>query len=152
MIDRAGRDRLALHLRRLATGRITNDDYNDEYPIRSVDAGIDAVSKAGWSLYSDTWTYRLRGRNALGPETFRAVARCILFLHSDQEYEWSPDPRRGFLGLVLALITLGRADTRDWAIWRAQGHYDVWPFLRRADFDRAAAKPRFLTGGGWAAA
>ena len=152
MIDRAGRDRLALFLRRLATGRITNDDYNDEYPVRSPDSGIEAISRAGWTLYSDTWTYRLRGRHALTRETLRAVARCILFLHSDQEFEWTPEPRRGLTGFVLALLTFGRVDTRNWKTWRAQGDYENWPFLRRADFDRASANPRFLTGRGRAAA
>ena len=152
MIDRAGRDRLALFLRRLATGRITNDDYNDEYPVRSEDAGIEAIARAGWTLYSDTWTYRLRGRHALAPETRRAVARCILFLHSDLEYEWSRDPSWGFAGVLVGVLTLGRVDIRDWKTWEGQGDYDLWPFLRRADFDQASANPRFLTGRGRAAA
>ena len=155
MIDRIARDRLAFKLRRLASGRITNDDYDEEYPVQSADRGVEAVSYAGWSLYGDLWNYRLRGHYALSAETLRGVARCVLFLHSDAEYEWPVEPSRDVLWWLVHLFTLGRVDTRKWGAWQeweATGEYSVWPFFRRADLERVAQSPRFLRSHGGAAA
>ena len=64
MVDVEGRKLGALLLRRLASGRITNDEFDEAFPF-SDDAGLRAVSDFGWSLYSDFDTYRLVGRHAL---------------------------------------------------------------------------------------
>jgi hypothetical protein len=149
MVNRDEREALALAIRRLAAGRITNDDYDDQYPVQSEDQAVTAVSWAGWSLYSDYWNYRLRGRNSLSAETMEAVARCVLFLQSGKEYEWPPEPKRGLIGNFVAMLSLGWVDTRKWhgwPEWRAAGEFDVWPFLRRADFDWARQHPRYLKG------
>src|SRR5690606_5837775 len=84
------RDRLALALRRLAVGRITNDEFDDvwcELPRGDgADAALDELGVYGWLHYSDHRTYRLRGRHALSPHERRAIARCVLFLKTGQPY------------------------------------------------------------------
>jgi hypothetical protein len=116
MIDREGRDRLALGLRRLASGQLTNHEFDDDYFERfftsaeagkcecgyslagltsgicpecaraTRDAALGEIATFGWTLYSDTRRYRLRGRHKLPRIARAAVARCVLFLGSDLEY------------------------------------------------------------------
>jgi hypothetical protein len=188
MIDRAARSNLALHLRQLVTGRIRNDEYDEHYYdryINSQDAAVRAVATFGWSLYSDSCGYRLKGAYSVSTESRRIAAHCVLFLQSELEYEWPPMPRDfvggvidslalnlglpggiavaicGFalfpdgdfelgiavilLGLVTALasgwqVFGGRfCDSTEWRVWKRHGAFDVWPFPRNEDFERANA-------------
>ena len=153
MIERSERRRIALLLRRLASGRITTDDYDAERPDNSPDLAAQAVGDAGWMLYSDSHTHRLMGRHALSPVARRDVARCVLFLQSDLEYEWPPEPKYTPRQALVLLATLGLVDSgmrARRAAWRrgmqpAVGT-GIWPFRRRSDLTRALGAPRFLSG------
>ena len=147
VIDTATRLRLALRLRRLASGRSTNDDYEEEWLSRATDPGIRAIFTQGWTLYSDMRSYRLRGRDSLSLEARHAVARWVLFLQTDLEYEWPPAPAWDAVTLLAAGLSLGRVDLRDWGQWQDSGDVGVWPFFRQSDYRRACRWPRFLRGG-----
>jgi hypothetical protein len=149
MVDRAARDHLALIVRRLAGGRLTNGAFESDRPGRAADPGVQAVADAAWQLYDDFWMSRLRGRRALTAEQRRAVARWVLFLHSDSEYEWPRAPRPTVGRLLLALVTFGRMhpiSPERVAQWRRTGDFDVWPFFCGVDYERAQLNPRFLRG------
>lgn len=151
MIDREARDRLALRLRRLAAGRLYIDDFDEDYfpPFPFTDLGVDAVGRAAWAQYSDYWNHRLRGSDALPKARLKEIARWILFLHSDCDYEWPEYPRHDVLSFLVAALTIGRLDMRRWRAWpewQSAGDFQVWPFLRKSDCDGAAQHPRFLTG------
>lgn len=88
MIDRAGRDRIALALRRYAGKRITNDDLEEAAFADWRDRGAQAVAQLAWNLYSDHEQHRATGRHALDDSVRSDIARWIVFLHSDQEYLW----------------------------------------------------------------
>ena len=151
MIDAEARGKLALRLRRLASGRITNAEYEAPWIRRAPDEAITACFHAGWSLYSDFRTYRLRGRDALPPETRAAIGRCVLFLHSDLPYQW-PAQRPSILGLVGAILSLGTSRRAARAAWARSGEDEsIWPFLRQADYQAALHRPRYLSGGAQAA-
>jgi len=156
MVDRSDRERLAVRLRRLADGRITNDDFDEEVPSDSPDRGVQEIARFGWTLYDDLRHYRLRGRDALNRATLRRVGLCILFLHSSNEYDWPRHPKLGAIGIFLSIVTLGRFDLRHhndaWVRWFGAGDLSVWPFLRWDDFERAQRAPRLLGGRGEAAA
>jgi hypothetical protein len=95
MVDRDLRQHLSQDLRRLVTGRMTNDDFDDAYDERyrgSHDAAVDQIAKFGWSLYSDDFPYRLRGRHALDDATRRTAARCVLLLRTGLDYQWPNHP------------------------------------------------------------
>lgn len=147
MIDRTGRDALSFRLRQLASGRITTDTFDNDRPDRSEDEALVAIGVAGWGLYSDFETYRLRGRRALDRETLEAVARSVLFLDSDLPYEWTP-LRPTLLGALTTIVTLGYTWRRDRREWRAQGPHHLWPFMRESDYQAALAAPRRLHGRG----
>jgi hypothetical protein len=122
MIDRATRNHLALLLRRLMTGQIDSDEFDNYRPDESADPGVVAVSLATWTnLYSDHWPVRYAGQRTkhhcgsqptkVQPKTKRwldihltasvrrlplelrsEVLRWIVFLNSDTPYEWPVPP------------------------------------------------------------
>ena|SRR6266487_1500218 len=145
MIDRAGRAALAVHLRRLGSGRLTNAEFDSVRLDRSEDQALVAIGDAGWMLYDDFFVYRLRGRRALSSQTLDAVARCILFLDSDLPYEW-PARRPTLTSIIWTLLTFGTWLRQDRRRWEASGPSHIWPFFREADYARALANPRRLAG------
>jgi len=144
MTDRNARDVLAVELRRLITGRITNDEFEDRVAAavrRSSDAGVRAVRWAAWALYNDLREHRLVGEYAPTPLVRRRVAIWLLFLKSDAEYEWVDLPF--WLQQVLGipnLLTFGLVN-RVLRLWqRRQGDCDAWPFIRHHDLTRAVTE------------
>ncbi len=161
MIDRPSRDRLAELIRHLVSGRISNDEFEDALPLGSRDPAVWEVFRNGaWCLYGDLEEHRLVGRRRLGRKTRREVARWIVFLKSEHEYEWpaSRDPVAGWLALahlvswqspvgLLVHLLAGWAWARwRWRRWRRSGDPAVWPFVRASDLEAARAAPSYLAG------
>ena len=147
MIDEKARIWGALLLRRLASGRITNDEFDEAYPEGSPDRGVRSVWEFGYSLYSDYYTYRLLGRHALGAEARRIVARCVLFLHSGLEYTWPEPPAVQLWPALRQVLTLGlwrSGYAQALNAWQQSVDAAVWPFASRAELRRAATHPPFF--------
>jgi hypothetical protein len=154
MVDQQLRDCLADAIHALVSGFITNDEFEDGLlaagipltaaPSRWPDPAIGPIGEAAWCLYSDTHLYRLTGRHKLAPEHRREVLRWVLFLRSDLEYEW-PSIRLinpalfSLSGCLLSLLTAGILPrgrfAREFAAWQRAGDHNVWPFIRRADYN-----------------
>jgi hypothetical protein len=188
MVDPQTRRLLSLDVRRLVTGRMTNDAFDDVYYEtyeRSDDRAVREIATFCYSLYSSDLLlpYRLRGRHSVDDETRSTAARSVLFLRSNFEYAWPPFPDNFalrvlaglamFLGLpggiallliciplelsgpdsmtaplaiIAAFLLVGSAALAfywprflrtDWQSFKESGDYDVWPFIRRKDFDTA---------------
>jgi hypothetical protein len=73
-------------LQALFEGKITNDEYDNDYPNRSGDPGLDVVYDRIWLHYSDLHTH-LFDREELTSEQRELFVRCIAFLRTDLEYE-----------------------------------------------------------------
>lgn len=147
MIDRNARNKLAEAMRALASGLITNDEFEDNRLPRSNEdiAIFEVYSKGAWCLYSDMQEYRLVGNHRLDKETKYAVARWVLFLKTDCPYEWPvPTRNQALLRLLANLLTLGIANRFFNRQYRAYGEVDVWPFLRRVDYEAALQSPAYL--------
>jgi len=127
----------------LASGRLTNAEFDGVRLDASTDEALVAIGDAGWSLYDDFFIYRLRGRRALTQEALEAVARCVLFLDSDLPYEWPP-LKTSLKRLLLNLITFGYYLRQDRQRWQVSGPFHVWPFFREADYQAALEVPRRL--------
>ena len=146
MIHRPSRDALALALRRYVSGRITNDDL-DELVVDWRDRGAVAVKEMAWSLYDDTYVHRAGSDLARGSEARTAIARWIVFLHSDAEYLW---PEYSFLQIVnwpLNILTLGwweKHKAHRWQQFLEAGDFDAWPFCARSELEKAAASPKLF--------
>jgi hypothetical protein len=191
MIDQEVRRSLSQDVRRLITGRMTNDAFDEAYYETyeaSDDRAVSEVASFCYGLYSSDllFPYRLRGRHAVDDETRSAAARAVLFLRSGFEYEWPEmqdfpqlrilrglalslglpagavlsaicipvflsEPSReigllALLGVVLLVSSIAllfwqpSAVSDNWKAFRESGDYEVWPFLRRADFDEARTR------------
>jgi len=146
MVDRIARDRFAELLRHYAAGLISNDSFEDNLPLKSKDRAVNTIFWNGaWMLYDDTHEYKLSGEYRLSKRAKREVARWILFLKSDLEYEWPPI--RGIYGFpyyLLIILTFGLILPFVKRYLRKAGDEEVWPFLRRTDYDSALANPPYL--------
>jgi len=101
--------------------------------------------------HGDLDEYRLTHEYKLTIAQRREVLRWILFLRSDREYEWPPfqwvDGILADIGhSLMSLLTLGywrkrqrRIADRDFQHFKLAGDYDVWPFMRRSDYEATLA-------------
>lgn len=147
MVHREDRDRVALALRRLASGRITNREFEDHTFGRSPDAGVRAVVDAAWGLYDDLRKHRLTGKDALPAEQRRHAARAVLFLHSSTEYRWPPSTLTTVIRDILSFATMGwikRSERR--RPRETTGDKAAWPFFEPGELVQARKMPRFLVG------
>jgi len=148
MIHRESRDRLAEALRQYVSGRITNDDLAD-VGVDWRDRGAVAVYEMAWGLYDDTRQHYVEDSIPPQSEDRRAIARWIVFLHSDKEYIW---PEYSFMQTVnwpMNLLTLGwweRWKERKWSQFLEAGDFDVWPFCSRPELEQIVKRPRLLRG------
>lgn len=173
MVDIDRRKKLAFHLRQLAVGLTTNDDFENavieeitdgwlpEQYYRSKTATNDdpiiiPMLELCWGLYDDTRRHKLIGSSKLSPEALKVIARCILFLRSNQEYKWpyfNVKPNFSLIDFLLAILTFGynlksiRDDQEQFYLeWQDLGDFDVWPFFSRADYDIQLKHQPYLNG------
>lgn len=174
MVDKERRKKLALHLRHLSVGLITNDSFEDrimgdvtygwlpEQYHRAKESKFDdqiilPMLELCWCLYSDTKRHKLIGRHKLSDEQLKNIARYILFLHFDLEYEWpyidvtNPLIKFSFKDLLLTVLTFGQ-NIREVNKKRKQqieeveskGDMEIWPFFNKHDYEKQLKKPPFL--------
>ena len=146
MIHRESRDRLAETLRHYVSGQITNDDL-DDVSVDWRDRGAIAVHQMAWRLYDDNSQHKATGKHYLDRKARRQIARWILFLHSDQEYYW---PEYSFIQIInwpLNVLTFGwweRMKKRKWDQFLEAGDFDVWPFCRKEELQKAIENPKLM--------
>jgi hypothetical protein len=143
MVNRTKRDLARRLVEKFLSGKITNDDFVNEYPDpEKDDRAIAAIYDRLWGFWDDRQTHTVAGEHDLSPEGRAVFERCIAFLNSDLEYEWPPLKWRSLLQTSLRLIGLGRiADRRsdEWARKvRTIGKWEVWPFIREEDLARVS--------------
>lgn len=167
---RRARRRLAELIRQLASGRLTNDEFEKASP-RFVDRAVVEIYEFAWSFYDDLYEHRLLARHRLSPLQRRVFALCVLFLRSDHPYEW---PKRAKwlwcrqslpssvpwwkpdVAAAAMLPAWGRR-ARQWRR-RLEAEEDrrirnrtfvddrIWPFRRMADLKAALIQPLYLAG------
>lgn len=76
----------------------------------------------------------------------RIVARWILFLQNDLEYEWPFPEGRHNLRRLIAILTFGVFPRFREPAYKDLGDYEVWPFFRVEDYERALRSPKLLCG------
>jgi len=140
------RDRLdALKvLREYSSGRLTNRQVEEAYPTDSRDQAVNAVYSQLWLSWSDSSEHAFDPSLHSGRELLDTFRRCELFLGSELTYEWPRGARLGsWLQLACRTLRLERLAELVAAseVRRAKrlGDWDVWPFFRRSDLERASS-------------
>ncbi|WP_428740105.1 hypothetical protein, partial [Sulfurimonas sp.] len=108
MVDLSTRTEFAEQIRHLVSGQISNDEFEDRLP-ESKDKAIREIFWNGvWGLYDDLKEHKLRGPFRIDKKYRGDIARWILFLKSDLEYEWPPyPPKPQIINILLSIATLG---------------------------------------------
>ena len=141
MIDHCSRSRLAELLRSLASGAITNDEFEALIPESSDKAIYEVFFNGGWTLYCDMREYKLKGKYALEKVVKKEVARWILFLKSNYEYSWPDVPLKQ---RFLYFLSFGLLGTTYKKTWKATGDLEAWPFLTKVQFEIAKEEHGYL--------
>jgi hypothetical protein len=151
MIDREARNQAAETIRHYVCGTITNRDFEKRYPTSKTDPIICALDDSLWASHEDIFAHKLGGENAMRKDFKDRVPRWLVFLYSDREYQW-PRIRDAAFRDLPADSWFGNMVRRlfGWeersVAFMAHGDYDVWPFLRREEFQDALKKPALLKG------
>ena len=98
MVDRAQREVGARVLQDFIQGRITNDEFDSQFPFSRDDAGLQAIRANVWMLYSDLRVHKLTGKYRPNPQVRALLDRSVLFLSTELEFEW-PVPRISVLNI-----------------------------------------------------
>lgn len=135
MIDTDLRAELSKDIRRLATGRMPEGEFDELFhdcDEMSHDPAIEAIVNYCYCAYMDNVLHlpeHILGQYAREPNKRRTIARCVLFLRSGNEYKWPRLPNNsicitiatplGFLAVALTLIGLWMAISHPdaFAIW-----------------------------------
>lgn len=175
MVDKERRKKLAYHLRHLSIGLITNDEFEDyitddvtfgwlpEQYYRAKEAKLDdaiirPMLELSWCLYSDLKEHKLKGQYKLDEKQLKDIARFILFLHSNNEYEWpyidpmNPLIRFSFKDIILSVITLGKhykdkvsERENEYIEMQKVGDYEFWPFISKEQYNEQLKLHPFLS-------
>jgi len=142
MIDRRARTRLAERLRQLASGTITNFEF-DERQTATKDRAVREIEwLLAWPTYDDTYEHRLEGPHALTLGMRYDFARTVLFLKTDLPYRWERPSAVSRVWRHLKRMLRDR-EIKTSAIVD-EGDRRVWPFWSQADYRAALKSPAYL--------
>jgi hypothetical protein len=176
MVDKDRRKKLALHLRHLSTGQISNDEFEERITedvtygwlpeqyyrakeSKTDDPVIRPILEFSWCLYNDTYNHKLTGKHKLSDDQTKEIARFILFLRSDLEYDWTyvdltnPVMRFSFTDILKSIITLGQhyrdlnlKREEEFELMKKTGDFELWPFKKRTEYEEQLKRQPFLNG------
>lgn len=98
MVDMKSRGLAANLIREFAAGRLTNDEFDEQYP-ESEDRGVQTIGQVLWLSWDDRFTHRLEGEHQLTDQQKALFDRCIAFFQTELEYV-GPSPGGSVLGVA----------------------------------------------------
>lgn len=117
-------------------------------PIYSTDdKGVRAIESEFWFCYDDLRKHKNIGKDKLTIEAENHIKRFILFLKSDNEYEWKDPKFSNPFKWILNLITIKRypkKSEKNELKNEEIGDDQVWPFFRQAEFEKEINDPKYL--------
>jgi hypothetical protein len=145
VIDRQARNQLAEAIRALVSGQISNDEFERRVPSSDDPAVRHLYADGAWFLYSDLGVYRLRSKRRLSEAEKSEVARWVVFLKTDQSFEWpQPTASTRILLLLGAVLSFGLVTKFYRRKYESRGEWQVWPFISRASYERALKTPVYM--------
>lgn len=176
MVDNNRRKKLALHLRHLSTGQISADEFEkrisqdvtygclpEQYyranENKTDDPVIRPILEFSWCLYNDAYNHKLTGQHQLSDAQLKEIARFILFLHSDLEYNrtyidlTNPVIRFSFSDILKSIITFGQhyrdlnlKREEEFELMKKTGDFELWPFKTKTEYEEQLNRQPFLNG------
>ncbi len=146
---------LAEAMRQLASGTITNFEFENRIGTGPEDRAVHELDSFAWIFYDDFIEHKLRGRHRLSKFQRQVFARCVMFLRSELEYEYPYNAKSLWAHqrtgcnwvryLFRHLIGLNRRSDID------NSRYEIiddriWPFSSRRDYNEALKHPVYLAG------
>jgi hypothetical protein len=150
MVDREARRRSRGLLKKLALGRITNYECENEF-LDLLDSTSDPVVFALYRTIrevSGETEHVVSNVFFKGGEMRNRLCRWIVFLKTDLEYQWPEDRLAPGLRDLYRPTLFDKLSGRHSRIIRSntqfftRGDYSVWPFLQKADFEIARSACR----------
>lgn len=145
MVDREERDLLVESLRQMLKGNLSVKEYDkkEEYFMVSKDkAVLEIVAEMSWvcdDIALSFWSHKKRVKYHA-----EFIEHCILFLSTNLEYEWPEMKQNNPFKRLISLLTFYifprfREPSQESLNrkYRSSGDVDVWPFLRKEDFEQA---------------
>jgi hypothetical protein len=139
MVSRQDRDVLIDLLVKFFSGDITNYQFEEGIP-DSEDSGIWPIVSSVWCFYDDTIEHKVEDRSPLSEDNKEMFMRWILFLKTDNEYEWPPISYPGIRPLEHGIFSklFGKKLKEEKFI--SSSEYEVWPFYNKESYEMAVAK------------
>ena len=142
------RNKLAESMRHYLSGRISNFEFMErtEELWVSKDKAVRKIMQSFWMGYDDLKEHKNEGKHKISSDGELYVKTMILFLKSDNEYNWEDLKYDNipFLRAIIYLVTFGKyPEVWDKEIMK-KGDYDVWPFLTKSEFDNEISNPKYL--------
>ena len=145
MIDREARDKAAEVLRHFISGQITNFEFENKMP-PSKDPVILAIEDSMWCFYDDIQRHKMKGKWKLPNDTKEIMSRWIIFLHTEEQYQW-PDTRfAGVRPLKHGWLSNLLGKPKKEQEFMQSGSYSVWPFINMESYNNALQNPMLLSG------
>lgn len=150
MVDISARRQYGELLRHFFAARCTNDEYEERAEKLGAeethDAALGLIWCEVWTTYDDFSEHRMNGPYKLDKSGKRTVARWILFLQNDLEYEYPHSTLRHKLRRLVTILTFGKFPRFREPPLKDLGDCEVWPFFRVEDYECALRSPKLLCG------
>ncbi len=150
MVETTTRRQYGQLLRHFFVARCTNDEYEERAEKLGAedthDAALGLIWCKVWLTYDDFSEHRMNELYKLDKNRKRTVARWILFLQNDLEYEYPCVTLRHTLRRLMTILTFGKFTCFREPALKDLGDSEVWPFFRVEDYERALHSPKLLGG------
>lgn len=124
----------------LLDGQLTNEAFIAAFPRDRDDLILQAIADLAWLCYSDVRKHTIR-ENHIPQEHRRLLERALVFLGTNLEYEWPKFRFVDWKHVLLRACGFGWVARRRFEVYRRSGDWDVWPFLRKRDYEQAMMDP-----------
>lgn len=145
MVDSAARKKTAETARRFVAGQISNFEFENRTPATE-DPAVWAIEDTFWCLYDDFYEHKLTDGWKIPEDVKRMMARWVMFLYSDEEYQWPKISYPGLRPKKYGIIGRLFQQHKQQDAFLNAGDYSVWPFICKESYDRARNNPHLLAG------
>ena len=147
MIDIASRRKAAEVTRRFIAGQISNRAFETAFP-SSQDPAISAIEDTLWCCYDDFEEHCLKGTWSVTEQTSSIMFRCLIFLYTDEQYQWPTISYPGVRPIKYGLFGRLLNRHKKQHTFLTAGDIAYWPFINKERYDNAKKHPLLLAGYG----